>query len=242
MTKTLCVIAGCWLAIAWAANAAAQPTEDPAHEAEHGAAAAEEHIPEAHDDEHGAAEHEDHHGHDPGHGNAGAKMEAPDDIRSDLAIYTFVVFLLLLAILSKVAWPKISTALLEREKHIEGQIAAAEAKHQEAKQLLAAHEAKLAGAADEVRAMLEEARRDAEGAKEQILVEARAAAEQERQRAVREIEIATDDALKTLTETSANLAVGLAGKIVRDTISPERQAALVREALAELTTSSPSQN
>lgn len=236
MNKMLCAVAGLWLAVAWAATAAAQPAEDPAHEAEHGAAAAEEHIPDAHDD------HDDHHGHDPGHGNAGAKLESPDDIRSDLAIYTFVVFLLLLAILSKVAWPKISEALLEREKHIEGQIAAAEAKHEEAKQLLAAHEAKLAGAADEVRAMLEEARRDAEGAKEHIIAEARAAAEQERQRAVREIEIATDNSLKTLTETSANLAVGLAGKIVRETISPERQAALVREALAELTTASPSQN
>lgn len=242
MNKTLCAVAGLWLAVAWAATAAAQPAEDPAHEAEHGAAAAEQHVPDAHDEGHGDDGHADHHGHDPGHGNAGAKMESPDDIRADLAIYTFVVFLLLLAILSKVAWPKISTALLEREKHIEGQIAAAEAKHEEAKQLLAAHEAKLAGAADEVRGMLEEARRDAEGAKEQILAEARAAAELERQRAIREIKIATDNSLKTLTETSANLAVGLAGKIVRDTISPERQAALVREALAELTTSSPSQN
>ena len=90
-----------------------------------------------------------------------------------LAIYTFAVFMLLLAILSKAAWPKISEALAEREKRIEGAIADAAAKHEEAKRLLAEHEAKLAGAAAEVRALLEEARRDAEATKTEIVAEAR---------------------------------------------------------------------
>lgn len=172
--------------------------------------------------------------HDPGHGNATRTLEDPTEFRTDLAIYTFVVFLLLLAILSAGAWPKISAALNERERMIADNIAAAEAKHEEAKRLLAQHEAKLASAAAEVRALMEEARRDAEATREEIVQEARAAAQKERDRAVRDIEFAADHALKDLAETSANLAVELAGKVIRETINPAKQQELVRTALAKL--------
>jgi F-type H+-transporting ATPase subunit b len=171
---------------------------------------------------------------DIGAGDAGANLESPAEFRSDLAIYTFVVFLLLVAILGALAWPKISTALLEREKRIEANIAAAEAKHEDAKRLLAEHEARLASAAAEVKALLDEARRDAEGTKAEIIAEAQKAAKAERDRAVRDIEIAADHALKNMAETSANLAVDLAGKVIRESINPAKQQELVRTALARL--------
>jgi F-type H+-transporting ATPase subunit b len=182
------------------------------------------------------------HGHDPGHGDASAALESPADFRTDLAIYTFIVFLLLLGILGTLAWPKISVALEEREKRIEANIAAAEAKHEEAKRLLAEHEAKLASAAGEVRALLEEARRDAEATREEIIAEARVAAKAERDRAVRDIEIAADHAMKNLAESSANLAVDLAGKVIRETINPSKAQELVRSALDNLSASTPSKN
>jgi F-type H+-transporting ATPase subunit b len=179
----------------------------------------------------------DHGEHDLGHGDASANLENPADFKSDLAIYTFVVFLLLVAILGALAWPKISTALLEREKRIEANIAAAEAKHEEAKRLLAEHEARLASAAAEVKALLDEARRDAEHTKGEIIAEAQKAAKAERDRAVRDIEIAADHALKNMAETSANLAVDLAGKVIRETINPAKAQELVRTALAKLNAS-----
>ncbi len=188
-------------------------------------------------DAYAAAPGGDHGAHDLGQGNAGDSLEDPSEFRADLAIYTFVVFLLLLAILGKFAWPKISVALLEREKRIEANIAAAEAKHEESKRLLAAHEAKLASAAAEVRALLEEARRDAESTKEEIIAEARAGARAERDRAVREIELASDHALKNIAETSANLAIELAGKVIRESINPAKQQELVRSALSKLNAS-----
>jgi F-type H+-transporting ATPase subunit b len=209
-----------------AAAEAAEPAVDHAAVSE-----AAEHAAGAH------AEHED-----IGHGNATKAVSDVSALTGDLAIYTFVVFLLLLAILSKAAWPKISTALLERERRIEGNIAAAEAKHEDAKRLLAEHEARLAGAAAEVKAMLDEARRDAEATKTEIVAEARAAAKQEHQRAQRDIEIALDSATKQLAETSANLAVELAGKAIRETIQPAKAQELVREALTKLSASEPSRN
>ena len=87
------------------------------------------------------------------------------------------MFLLLFAILSKFAWPQIAAAIDERERKIADDIAAAAEKHEEAKRLLAEHEAKLAAAAGEVRALLDEARRDAEHTKNSIVAEARKAAE-----------------------------------------------------------------
>ena len=185
---------------------------------------------------------EAHGSHDPGHGNAGESLEDPSEWRADLAIYTFVVFMLLLLILGTLAWPKISAALTEREKRIEGNIASAEAMNEEAKRLLAQYEAKLASAAGEVKAMLEEARKDAEGTKEQIIAEARAGAQAERDRAVRDIEVASNQAMKDIAETSANLAVELAGKVIRESINPAKQQELVRSALEKLHASAPSNN
>jgi len=178
--------------------------------------------------------------HDLGHGNASASLESPAAFSTDLAIYTFIVFLAVLAILSKAAWPTISKALVEREARIAATIAAAEAKNEEAKQLLAQHEARLASATDEVRAIVEEGRRDAEATKEQIIAEARAAGEQEIQRAHREIELATDSALQRLAERSAEAAVELAGNVIRETITPQKQSELVRLAMTRL--SAPSDN
>ncbi|MCH2115209.1 MAG: F0F1 ATP synthase subunit B [Pirellulales bacterium] len=181
-------------------------------------------------------------GGDLGHGNAGAQLEDASEFKTDLAIYTLVVFLLLLGILSKFAWPVVSAALVEREKRIEDNIAAAEAKHEESKQLLAQYEAKLATAADEVRAMLEEARRDAEHTKSQIVAEAKKAADAEHDRVTRDLERAANHAMKGLAETSANLAVDLAEKVVRQNITPDQQARLVREALDKLVVTQPSEN
>jgi F-type H+-transporting ATPase subunit b len=192
------------------------------------AATAEEHAA----DDHAAGAH-----HDLGHGNASPALNSMTDVRTDLAVYTFVVFLLLLAGLSLTAWPKISKALLEREKRIESNIAAAEAKHEEAKRLLAEHEARLASAAAEVRALLEEARRDAESTKAGIIAEAQTAAKAERDRSVRDIETAADHALKNIAETSANLAIELAGKVIRETINPSKAQELVRTALTKMNAS-----
>ncbi len=170
------------------------------------------------------------------------KVANPLFFDPDLAIWTVIIFLLLLWVLRKFAWGPIVDALDAREKRVSDYLAAAEAKHEEAKGLLAAHEARLASAKDEVREMLEEARRDAEATKTQIVSEADAASRAHRDRAIREIDQARDSAVRSLAETSANLAVDLAGKVVRQNLSGDQQAELVREAITKLAGSSPSHN
>lgn len=174
-------------------------------------------------------------------GVEGANAEA-DEVKGDLAIFTFVVFLLLLGILYKFAWGPISAGLEKREHRIAEHIAAAERSHQEAKAMLAEYERKLAAAQDEVRAILDEARRDAEHTHQEILAKAKAEAAAEAARARHDVETARDQALKQLIETSANLAVDLAGQILKAKLSPADHSKLISEAVAKFHPQHASQN
>ncbi len=165
----------------------------------------------------------------------------PLTFRTDLAIWTLVVFILLFLVLRKFAWPQITEALVERERKIADTIAAADARLGEAKRVLAAHEAKLAAAANEVRALLDEARRDAESVRQRIEADGQKAAKDELARAVREIERARDAAIQDLAVSSANTAIDLAGKVIQEQLTPAKNDQIVREAVAKLA-ATPSKN
>lgn len=167
---------------------------------------------------------------------------SPEDFKTDLAIWSFVVFLLLLAILWRFAWGPIVAGLDKREERIAEHIAAAERSHEDAKRMLADYERKLASSADEVRAIIDEARRDAEHTQQEILAKARADAQAERDRSLREIETAKDQALKELGERTADLAVELAGKIVGARLNSGDHQRLIEEALNRFPSSKPSPN
>ena len=179
------------------------------------------------------------HGHGIGHPTGKAD---PLEFQTDLAIWTAVVFVLLLVVLRQFAWGPIVTGLEKREQGIAANIAAAERANQDARNMLAQYERKLAGSADEVRAILDEARRDAEHTQQEILAKARVDAQAEKDRGIREIETATNQALKQLAEQSANLAVELAGKIVQSQLNPSEHTRLIEEAMARFPQGSPSKN
>ena len=177
------------------------------------------------------------------HGTAGKHAQPnPLAVDPDLAIWTVVIFVLLFAVLRAFAWPQISAALEERERKIADNIAAAEARHADAKRLLAEHEAKLAAAAGEVREMLEEARRDAEHTRKTIEAKGHQAAQDELARALREIERAKDGALQDMAEKSVNVAIDLAGKMIRAKLTSDEQGQIVRDALSTLSAATPSKN
>ncbi|MBU4400934.1 MAG: F0F1 ATP synthase subunit B, partial [Planctomycetes bacterium] len=143
------------------------------------------------------------------------------NFRGDLAIWTAVVFLLVMAVLWKFAWRPIADGLDKREQNIADQIADADAANQQAKELLADYERKLDEAGDQVRGILDQGRRDAEQLGRELLEKAKKEADVEQQRAMGRIETATDDALKGLADRSAAMAVELAGRIVREKLDPK---------------------
>jgi F-type H+-transporting ATPase subunit b len=209
---------------------------DPQPEAEHSAAG---HDGQGHDD-HGHG-HGPEIGHNPPAGVSKEAFESPAWFQTDLALWSFAVFLLLMFLLTKFAWKPIMEGLDKREQGIADTIAATKAANEEAKSMLASYERRLAEAADEVRGMLEEARRDAEATKTAIVAEARKAADDEQARAKREIGLATDDALSKIAERAGELAVDVAGKFLRQKLSADDQQQMIRDSVAAIR-STPSVN
>ena len=177
-----------------------------------------------------------------GEGGEGAAEINPLAFQQDLALWTAVVFLVLLAILWKFAWGPIADGLDTRERQIADQIAAAEQANVEARQILAAYQGKLAGSEAEVREILERGRREAEELGRQMLDKTRQDAQHERERALREIDAATADAIKELAARSADLAIDLAGKIIQSKIDRAEHARLVEQAVAGFAKIEPGKN
>lgn len=188
----------------------------------------------------GASHAADDHGHGPaiGHnlpdGVSKEAFESPAWFQTDLALWTLAVFVLLMALLTKFAWKPIMDGLEKREQGIAETIAAAQRANDEAKSMLASYERRLAEAADEVRGMLDEARRDAEATKQAIVAEARKAADDEQSRAKREIGLARDEALSAIAQRAGELAVDVAGKFLREKLSADDQSRLVRDSVASI--------
>jgi len=160
-----------------------------------------------------------------------------DSFKRDLALWHFIVFMIVFGILAKFAFGPISKALDAREQSVADNISSAAKAHEDAQTLLAQYQAKLDAAAEEVRQIIAIGKKDAEVAGQAIIEKARQAAEMEHTRAVREIEAATTRSLQELAERSATLATQLAGKIMRDRIDPNAHQALIESAIKQFTTS-----
>ena len=211
---------------------------------EHGSESHDEHGAVHADEGHGGGSHAgDSHGASGAHGEDGSHGGHADhhggntnplSVDPDLMIFTGIIFCLLLAVLGKFAWGPIRDSLDQREKGIEAQIAEAHRSNEEARRLLAEHEAKVAKASDEVREMLDNAKAEAESQKANILAEAEAAAKSEKDRAVREIHAAKNTALEQLAESSVDQALGLAGSIVGKKLDKKDHTSLIQNALKQI--------
>lgn len=159
-------------------------------------------------------------------------------ITGELGFWTIIVFLGVLFVLGKYAWGPLVSALDAREQYLRDAVAEAEGARDQAKALLAEHEQRMAEVQNEVRAIIDEARRDAQTTKDDIIKQAQSEAQSARDRARRDIEQARDQALKDLFDQTTELATGIASQIVRRSLNPEDHRDLVQQALKEL----PSEN
>jgi F-type H+-transporting ATPase subunit b len=238
---TLLMVVSCWAAVASLAAAQEEKTAEKAPAAHTEAAPADAaHAPGA---DHGkadqgkAAHAADAHAaghHDPndlGHGNASANLHSPADLKFDMSIFSFLVFLILLAVLYKFAWGPIARALEQREETIARQIEEARLASEKAALSLREYEARLAAATDEARQIVAASRKDAELAKDRIVAEARDAAQKERERAVAEIGVAKNQALDEIAQRSVQTAVSLASQLIRREVRPQEHEALIGEAI-----------
>jgi F-type H+-transporting ATPase subunit b len=155
------------------------------------------------------------------------------------ALWTVIIFVLVLVVLGKFAWGPILKGLQARESFILESLEKAKKERDEADARMKLYEDKLAQARTEVTAMVDEGRRDAEVVKRKILEEARQEAEKERERTKREIQLATDTATKQLYALSARMATDLAARIIRKELTPQDHERLIAESIQELSSAPP---
>jgi len=170
------------------------------------------------------------------HGAAGHEEVSPNLFGGDLgnAIWTLLIFFLLLVVLGKFAWKPLLSALQNREKFIRESLEIAKRDREQAEARLKEYEQRLMKAHEEASAIVDEGRRDAEVVKRRIEEEARQSSEAVLERAKREIGLARDTAVKELYEQSAQLAMEMAGSVLKRQLAPEDHQRLVQDALTEL--------
>lgn len=168
---------------------------------------------------------------DGGHGE-GASNPFAGDIGN--ALWTVVIFGLVVLVLGKFAWGPILGSLQAREKFIHESLEKARLEREAAEIRLREYEEKLASARSEATAIVDEARRDAEVVKRKIEADAKLEGDKMIERAKREIQIATDTATKELYTLSARLATDMASRVLGREISLEDHERLIADSIREL--------
>jgi len=158
----------------------------------------------------------------------------PLTVEGGLMLWTVFIFLLLLAILKKFAWPAILGAVEAREKALERQLAEAARDRELAAALLAEHQKLIAEAKTQAHAVIVEARSVAE--KERALAIEKTKQEQEEllARARREIAAERDTALAELRREAVDLSLAAASKLIEKRLDGETDRKLVQEFLSSL--------
>jgi len=154
----------------------------------------------------------------------------------DLTIWTIVVFLLLLAVLYAFAWKPMMQGLQKRESDIHSAVEDARTAREEAQRLRQEVQAERAKIEQSRRETILKAEADAQRRADEIVAAAEAKMKAERDRALRELETAKDQALQELWRQTANLASVVSTKAIRRSLTPDDHRRFVDEALAELRT------
>jgi F-type H+-transporting ATPase subunit b len=151
-----------------------------------------------------------------------------------LMIWTLVLFLFTMWVLSKVAFPKIQEALDKRAKTIAESIEAAERQRKESDELLAEYRERLTEAREQADDIMARARKAAETAEAEAKTAGREKGEELVAAAQREIDAATRRSLEQIRKEVADLTVLATEKVTRKSLSEEDQRRLVEEALSEV--------
>ena len=166
------------------------------------------------------------------HGGGGENNLFAGDVGN--AIWTLVIFLLVVFVLGKFAWGPILNTLQTRESFIHEALAKAKQDRDEAEARLREYEARLAQARGEATAIVDEGRRDAEVVKRRIEAEAKAEADRMIERAKREIQIAVETATKEMYQRAGILATKMATRIIGREMTPQDHERLIAEAIDDL--------
>ncbi|HKT59335.1 MAG TPA: F0F1 ATP synthase subunit B [Gemmatimonadales bacterium] len=160
----------------------------------------------------------------------------PLSVDPGLMIWTVVIFVALLLILKRFAWPAILGAVEARERALEEQLAEAERNRAEAAQLLAEHKKLMGDAKAQAHAIVLEARQLAEKERAVAMEKTRQEQDELLQRARREIAAERDRAMTDLRREAVELSLAAASKLIGERLSTDTDRKIVADYLASLDT------
>jgi F-type H+-transporting ATPase subunit b len=151
-----------------------------------------------------------------------------------LMIWTLVLFVFTMWVLSKIALPRIGEALEKRANAIKESIEHAEKTRTEADELLDEYRARLKEAREQADEIVERARKAADSAKAEATQEGKEKREELVAAARRDIEAETRRSLERIRKEVADLTVIATEKVTRKSLDPADHKRLIDEALKEV--------
>jgi F-type H+-transporting ATPase subunit b len=161
----------------------------------------------------------------------GSFLVSPD---IGLMIWTLLVFVVSMYILSKLAFPRIQDALDRRQRAIEESIDTAARTRDEAERLLAEYRQRLEEARKQADEIVARARKTGETREAEALADAKRKREELMEQTRRDIEQETRRAIQEIRNEVADLTVLATEKVTRKALTGEDQRRLVEEAVREL--------
>jgi F-type H+-transporting ATPase subunit b len=154
------------------------------------------------------------------------------------AVWTLLIFVIVVILLGKFAWGPVLALLQQREEFIHRSLSDAKRDRDEAETRLKEYAAKLQSAQREAVAIVEEARRDAERLREELRERARTEADAMVKNAERQVQLETSRAVQQIRKEAVDLSVTIASKLLQRNISEEDNRKLIDDALKQIESSS----
>jgi F-type H+-transporting ATPase subunit b len=148
-----------------------------------------------------------------------------------VSFWTLVIFIVLMWLLAKFAFPPILGYAEARERRIQEALDVARQQREETERLLAEQREELAKARTHAQEMVAEGRAGAERVRVQMIEDARQEQQQLIARAARDIEAERDRAIEALRREAIEIALAAAGKLVGHRIDGAEDRKLVAEYL-----------
>lgn len=145
-----------------------------------------------------------------------------------------VAFIIILIIVSKMAWPAVLKTMDEREKKIQGDLDAAAQAREKAEAAEADIAARLESAEREAQEIIAEAKRDAENERSRIIAEGQASAQALIAKAHASVADEREKAMIELSGQVVDLSVEIASKIIGNGLSEDAQRELAERYLLEV--------
>jgi F-type H+-transporting ATPase subunit b len=153
------------------------------------------------------------------------------------AVWTLVIFVLVVILLGKFAWGPVLGLLKQREEFIHKSLSDAKHDRDEAEARLKEYAARLQSAQREAIGIVEEARRDAERLREELRERARAEADTMIKNAERQVQLETSRALQQIRKEAVDLSVTIASKLLQRNISKDDNEKLINDAIKQMESS-----